>query len=176
MIGKGDVESVSKIIDENKDLINTPAVWGHTPLSMSVECDSKSMARFFCNNGADVNATITLVSPASGRKSEGMTAIMFSKSPSVIELLVKSGADVNARDTKGRSVLFNVGMLYNTELLDCLISQGATLDKNEIIILLNAVTDELSFRSGELNEKGSVRIMTLKNMESWCFSKINRRA
>jgi len=50
---------------------------------------------------------------------------------SLIQLLLKNGADVNAKDISGKTPLFNIIFSFSTELLDLLVKYGANVNMRD---------------------------------------------
>ena len=50
---------------------------------------------------------------------------------SLIQLLLKNGADANAKDISGKTPLFNIIFSFSTDLLDLLIKYGADINMRD---------------------------------------------
>ena len=100
------------------------ALTGLTPLMLAVSNGSSEITAALLRAGAEVNA-------ADGRK---MTPVMLAvatdlANPATVDLLIQAGADVNAKDQNGESVLDWANKFRDPAILSRLQAAGAKGDK-----------------------------------------------
>jgi ankyrin repeat protein len=93
---------------------------GETPLTAAVLCPATNAFIFLLNSGANIDA----------RNRGGETPLMVAcvlgdQGWQKVSLLVKAGADVNAKDTNGFSVLQHAQGAGATQIVQFLIKSGA---------------------------------------------------
>ena len=117
-VRKGYIDIVNIFLNDGAD-VNTKTDEGDTLLRMAISNEHPETALLLIQNGADVNfiekaSYITPLWLAAGR---GQTQ--------VVELLLKYGADLNAKDKCGRTPLKRAMLGQHAETVAFLISQGA---------------------------------------------------
>ncbi|MDQ7827276.1 MAG: ankyrin repeat domain-containing protein [Candidatus Eremiobacteraeota bacterium] len=125
-----DVPSVERLIKKNPALIKaTVGKWGDTLLNYAVMNDDIAMVDFLTKSGAEVNAgnqclqtplyLVLIYSPANKQ--------------AIATHLINAGADVNAKDVMGKTILMQAAKTGDLEIAKLLISAGADVndkDKN----------------------------------------------
>lgn len=172
-IGSGDIETVAKLIDAEPKLVEARSKWGNSPLKLAAEARQVGALRLLLERGADPNAELHLVSPVSGNTDFQFTAIMAAGSLECIETLAAAGANVNARDSAGRSVFKHQAMRLDADRMELLKKLGANVDDAELRGLLDYAKDELSFRETSRAGRDSERIVELRGAVTWLESQQN---
>jgi len=94
----GNIEMVRILLDRGFD-VNARDNWGETPLHNAISRDFLDIAKMLIEKGAGINAAST----ADG--STGKTPLHYARSDKAVRILVRKGADINAKDRKGRTPL-----------------------------------------------------------------------
>ena len=171
-INEEDIDLLAMTLLNEPNLVDKESEWGDTPLKLAIEAGQIDSVNCLLSYGANPNKELNLLSPISGRKNEKMAPLMFARKINIIETLIAAGANINARDSSGKSVLFFVGKAYDIDLLNCLIKHGANLIKDEIEILQDLSLDELEYRKAVESNQTSERITRLEKMVEWCKSNL----
>ncbi|KAF6204958.1 hypothetical protein GE061_019125 [Apolygus lucorum] len=147
---KGQIESI-KVLLQNGWVLNAETLDGHTPLYCAVLGNKEEVVRFLLNKGADArNADIIFRAAANGNK-KIMEMLISAKAPvntieavsgitllhvvadhnrkDLVELLIKNGIKVNAKDIGGRTALHYCARKGHYKLSKLLMKYGA---KNNI--------------------------------------------
>jgi len=95
---------IARLLIENGSDINAINNFGSTLLMIAVEDNRLQMAEFLVSNGADVNRS----------DHEGKTALLYATSFDVFKLLLEKGANDNATDKKGFTVMMTIVTLLWT--------------------------------------------------------------
>ena len=124
-------------------------------LNASARCNALELAEFLIKSGVNVNAinkrNFTALTYAIGHGSYEVTKLLIesgavlspsimlmtvqshAKSPKIVELLIDSGADINAVDKDGNTTLHRAMCWSKPEIADVLIKKGADLEiKNKL--------------------------------------------
>ena len=167
-IGDADIEILSELLAGHPELVEQCSKSGQSPLRLAVQVGSLKIVSLLLDAGADPNARLDLVSPVSGRRESGVTALMYADSVEMIDLLVSAGADVRAVDSNGLSVFFQVGHNFESKLAEALFRHGAKPTARELQLLMTKAQDELAYRKnlGQASE----RAQNLEGMIRWCQS------
>ena len=108
-----------KILIEAGADVNAVGSRGDTLLSQAASSQLPDIARILIEEGADTNRGLPLIS-----------ALRFGR-PEMVAILVKGGADVNARDSQGshgRSMLYHAIKLKDPEKVNILLDAGADVN------------------------------------------------
>ncbi|TGJ72390.1 hypothetical protein EYR41_004289 [Orbilia oligospora] len=93
---------------------------GITPLQIAIEISDQGMVRILAEKGATLDAKSLYMAFKSGKKD-------------IIKILMENGADLEVRDTKGRTAL-SVGVSvggYDENALELLLEEGADLESRD---------------------------------------------
>jgi ankyrin repeat protein len=118
-IQANDRNAVTKIIQNNRDIVYERDYYGNTPLIFAVKQKSPDMAMFLLSCGAEINGT-----DHSGNTPLHWAVNMGSKE--MIELLITNGASVNQGDNWNKTPLVLAKEKGNREIIELLGKQGAT--------------------------------------------------
>ncbi len=120
-ISSGQMESV-KFLIENGCNVNHQDKDGITPLVDAILQEQYDIVKYLIAKGADVNLK---------SHKENETALHFSQATQnlkIISLLIKNGADLEAKDSKGQTPLFLAGTQGNLPVVKFLVAKGAKID------------------------------------------------
>lgn len=134
---KGKTDSVAKeLATENSD-VNEKSDRGQSPLHLAVSNGHYETVKFLVENGADVNLPdkrvirneLTVAAKKLKEEVDGATPLHYAarlKYLGIAKYLLSQGADVNARSSRGNSVLHFAYFAENNEpMIDFLITSGA---------------------------------------------------
>jgi ankyrin repeat protein len=94
--------------------------YGQTALFSAIAVNNLALAELLLKKGADINQK------GNGKKEEkDQTALMAATSEEAVKLLLEHGADPNARDNKGETVLMNTSSRRETAIINLLLQNGA---------------------------------------------------
>ena len=105
-----------KILIEAGADVNAVGSRGDTLLSQAVSSQLPDIARILVEEGADTNRGLPLIE-----------ALRFGR-PEMVAILVKGGADVNARDSHGTSMLYRAIKSEDPEKVNILLDAGADVN------------------------------------------------
>jgi ankyrin repeat protein len=135
--------TLAKILINASVGINSRNSWWTTPLGIAVETDDIHTAKLLIEKGANVNVTyrynngkpVKVFRPKEGGVVEEEvsddTLIMFASrkgNVEMIKLLIESGADINARTSKGKTALMEAAYGDKADAVDTLIVMGADIN------------------------------------------------
>lgn len=146
-----DISVLQKLYDSGAD-VNERNKSGVTPLSLAIEYGLVDHMQFYSSKGADINAedntnstpltkafaqdisvlkTLVNSSNISSRDSKGNTAlhlaIKYNVSLDYLRYLIECGADIDARNSDGESVLYLAVQNNNKAVGEILIGRGANV-------------------------------------------------
>jgi hypothetical protein len=146
-IGKKDLSSVKKFVDQGVDINKSDNLFGYSPLMHAVhDRDNIELAKLFIDNGAEVNfiakeGTTALTTAAERgnvqavtllldnganinyQMPNGFTALMSAagnNKPEVVKILLAYGADKKIKDEKGLTALDYIVKQKNDEMMQLL--------------------------------------------------------
>ncbi len=148
----GDIEKVERILSKKPELLEARDKLCYTPLHWAASMGYQNMAEILLAKGADVNATsdfgITPLHLAAGRyddfktisKSDGegqRYSILYEKTKIVppkamVEFLIASGADVNAKDHRSETPMHEAASTGNVDVAEILIANGAEVNAKSV--------------------------------------------
>ena len=99
---------------------------GETPLHLAAQYDFPAVAAMLIEKGANVHAAVSYRGVVGG--DQGSTPLHFANSPEMATLLLKAGADPNAKDASGSTPLFWNYVLVNPAVVSVLIQAGADVN------------------------------------------------
>ena len=133
------LENIKILLENGADINYRPPYEGtcsaetgyycETPLEITSVGKNLEMIDFLIKNGADVNDT---------KHPEGTTPLMYAvrfSSPKIVDKLIKEGANINAKDNKGQTVLMHALWNYSSDslkIIETLIQKGANIDAKNI--------------------------------------------
>jgi uncharacterized protein len=123
--GTGDTESLARLLDSGCHPDTPHPTTGATALYNAAFASHAEALRLLLARGADPNRRITYHSPVDGRTEKGVVALMRASSVLVASLLLESGADPQARDDDGRTVLMWLVGAASSDVFRLLIGAGA---------------------------------------------------
>ena len=111
-----DIEGAKKILERNKDAVNSRDKYGSTPLhyAFRVELD-----RLLLEHGAEVNS----------RDKKGQTPLHNTLTAKKARLLLEHGAEVNSRDVNGQTPLHNT---LTAKVARVLLEHGAEVNSRNV--------------------------------------------
>ena len=122
---KGDVETISRIYNEDETVIDIADVRGFTPLILAVYNNQPVAVDFLLSKGANTGS----------QDNSGNTALMgacFRGYREVANKLLEAGADVNQRNFQGATALTFAATFGQLEIADMLLSRGADLNVRDV--------------------------------------------
>lgn len=158
----GNVELVKSLISSGAD-VNTPNIWGWTPLYIASGTGKKDIVNLLIAKGADVNAP----------NKQGETPLHFAVKngqKDIAELLIDHGADMNVKNNSGQSPLFLAFQGDNREIAYLLINKGSDINtrNNSGSTLLH-----LAARNGQ---KDIVELLLTKGADFKAQDRVGRTA
>lgn len=116
-IEEGNLSKVESLLDEDPKLVNSTCekdsrLLGYedtSPLYNAVWHENKDMVKLLLERGAKVNAKVTVEGPPDSR--DAQTPFLLAVKEGKLELLpllIKHGANLDARDTKGHTALYAI--------------------------------------------------------------------
>ncbi len=118
-----DINAINRVLSQNPDQLNTFSSDGFTLLGLASYFGHISLVQFLLEMGADPNLQ---------SDNELKVAPLHSASAisdfAIAELLIKNGADVNARQMAGVTPLHSAAHNGQTELVKLLIDNGADIN------------------------------------------------
>ncbi|GAB6032880.1 hypothetical protein CHUAL_012078 [Chamberlinius hualienensis] len=143
-----------ELLIKNGANINAKNVKQQTPLLMCITTSSFIISCFLLENGADVNTA----------DDEDVTPLMsvnyneFSTDIVTINILIKYGVDINAKNLKGETALFYAIKKYDKKAVNILLEHGADVNSADI----NGVTPLMFVCNKEIDyshEEGFSRVL-----------------
>jgi hypothetical protein len=112
---KGDYEQVAKLLKAGA-YVNTKRDYQESPLGAATQAGHEKIVKLLLENHALVDA----------RDADDATPLMYAPSVHIAELLLHAGADVNAVDRNGESVLHYA--LWHPNIIQSLLHAGANIN------------------------------------------------
>lgn len=136
-----DVAKVRKLIKNGAD-VNQIGIYGHTSLTEASYIGNVKIVRLLLKNGADVNAADVfgrnaLFAACAENSFSTWTGIGFcvknygdfiENRTTIVELLLKNGAQVNKRDKYDMTVLMMAAFYGYVKIIELLLKNGADVD------------------------------------------------
>ena len=119
--GKGFFEVVECLIAKEAK-INTKGEMGETPLHVALQHDQNKIVEYLIMKGADVNVK---------SKIKDWTPIHHAamcKSPANVEILIKNGANIDAKADRGCTPLMLASQIGHLEMVNMLVQLGAQVN------------------------------------------------
>ncbi|HTE31364.1 MAG TPA: ankyrin repeat domain-containing protein [Chryseolinea sp.] len=119
----GDLQTLKKHLKKSPDLLNAFAPDGFTCLGLSVYFGNANIVEYLISKGADVN-----IASNNAFKVAPIHSACAISDYNITELLLRSGANVNARQQQGITSLHSAAHNGQTKLAELLIDNGADIN------------------------------------------------
>ncbi len=119
----GEIETVKNILNEFPGLVNEASVDGFSALGLSCFFGQFEMARYLIENGADINQASN-----NSFKVTPLHSACAISDYAIVELLLKNGADPNAKQQAGVTPLHEAAHHGKTELAKLMIHHKANVN------------------------------------------------
>ena len=119
----GDLETVRNLVGGDQGLVNAFAADGFYPLGLAAFFGHRAIVEFLLRNGADVKTA--------ARNAQKVTALhgaVARRDVEIVKMLLKAGADPNARQERGFAPLHDASANGNAPLVELLLAHGAHAD------------------------------------------------
>ena len=117
----GDVESLAKAIDATSGIVHEQSGDGWTALHLAAAFGTPEAVQLLLDRGAPVDAVST-----NAQKNQPLhAALALGRNPETIQILLKAGADPNARQTGGYTAIFSAAAANRRDLVELLVAHGA---------------------------------------------------
>ena len=121
-----DLEAINLAIGvEQQDVNAQHPRAGTIPLQLACQADAIDAVRLLLALGADASRVYTHVSRVDGRVFRDRFPLLYVQSAAVARVLLDAGADINAADGNGETVLASAVLRGNIDLCRFLLEQGA---------------------------------------------------
>ena len=117
----GDALTLRQILSETPQAVREFSGDGWTPLHLAAAFGTPEAVRLLLQNGAQVDAVSQ--NPQANQPLHATLAL--GRNPETIELLLKAGANPNARQTGGFTPIFSAAAANRRDLVELLIAHGA---------------------------------------------------
>ena len=119
---RGDVDVIQQHIANGADL-NEPDSRGRTALGHAANAGRLEAVTLLAKSGANVNAPSADVPP--------LVIAALQRRADIVTVLVENAADVNAKDTSGRTTLIVAAENGQKEIVDLLVAKGADVNSRD---------------------------------------------
>jgi ankyrin repeat protein len=109
-------------LDKDPALLNSYSTDGYTPIALACFFNHEPLVRLLADRGADVNAA-----SRDGHQRAPIHAAASGGSAAILEILLKHGADPDARQEMGFTAAHSAAANGNVEMLRLLAEHGADL-------------------------------------------------
>ena len=118
---EGDYNKVAKLLESGANA-NSKGDYDESALAVAARQGHEEIVKLLLENHALVDA----------REMGGTTPLMWASTADIVELLLRAGADINAVDNEGRSVLRHAVARPNFYVLQSLLENGASIESSVI--------------------------------------------
>lgn len=119
----GEKDSLIRLIEKEPDKINLFSIDGFTPLGLASFFGHKELVKILLNNEADPN-----IAANNSFKVTPLHSACAVSNYEIAQLLIKNGADVNAKQMQGVTPLHSAAHNGQTNLVRLLINNGANIN------------------------------------------------
>ncbi len=119
----GDLDTVQKLADADRGLVNAFAADGFYPLGLAAYFGHPAIVEFLLKNGADVKLA--------ARNAQKVTALHAGASrggAEIVKMLLEAGADPSAKQERGFVPLHSAAANGNAAVVELLLKHGARAD------------------------------------------------
>jgi uncharacterized protein len=119
----GDFETLQRLVNSDRALVNAFAADGFYPLGLSAYFGHPAIVEFLLKNGADVKLA--------ARNAQKVTALHAGASQGgaeIVKMLLEAGADPNVKQERGFVPLHSVAANGNVAVVELLLKHGARAD------------------------------------------------
>ncbi len=117
----GDVESLTTAVDATPSIVHEQSGDGWTALHLAAAFGTPEAVQLLLDRGAPVDAVST-----NAQKNQPLhAALALGRNPETIRILLKAGADPNARQTGGYTAIFSAAAANRRDLVELLVAHGA---------------------------------------------------
>ncbi|HUP91243.1 MAG TPA: ankyrin repeat domain-containing protein [Solimonas sp.] len=120
----GAIEPLRQLLDERPELVNATASDGFLPLGLACFFGHEDAVRLLLERGADVNLA-SRNRMAAYPVNSAMTHAPPERAVAILHLLLRAGADVNARQCRGHTPLHQAASRGASEVVELLLAAGA---------------------------------------------------
>lgn len=113
----GTIEEISKLYNENPDIINTINKTGYSPLILACYHGNEAVASFLINKVDNINGSSNYGTP--------LMAAVVKGNLNITKLLLDKKADTNIADTNGTTALHYATLFKLTDIAKLLVKAGA---------------------------------------------------
>ena len=117
----GDVESLATAVDATPGIVHDQSGDGWTALHLAAAFGTPEAVQLLLDRGAPVDAVST-----NPQKNQPLhAALALGRNPETIQILLKAGADPNARQTGGYTAIFSAAAANRRDLVELLVAHRA---------------------------------------------------
>ena len=168
----GHVEVVRLLLD-NGGKWDVGSKSGYGAVSVAAHQGRDAVIRFLAERGAN------LEQPGFGHKDPELSATPLMRAamhnyPDTITVLLELGADIDARDAKGRTALYHAALNKREECVAMLVQRGANVDipndKDETALMRAASTNSERMVRTLFEANASLRLKDWRGLTAWTFA------
>jgi ankyrin repeat protein len=119
----GDLETVQRLVNGDRALVNAFAADGFYPLGLAAYFGHPAIVGFLLKNGADVR-----LAARNGQKVTALHAGASRGGAEIVKMLLEAGADPNVTQERGFVPLHSAAANGNVAIVELLLKHGARAD------------------------------------------------